>query len=154
MNVDIGYFALKTASAYNNFHYEEICFDPEFMEDVVSKCIVIFKHVIVPELITGAVRKSLEHSEIDNSVNQMSNCEVVDTPPQFFEAEAVSSAAEYVCKVCSKECIDGPKFFSQMSIFCDYCNNWFHWKCVHVKGTEKFLKKKSLKWKCPICSKN
>ena len=33
------------------------------------------------------------------------------------------------------------------------CKQWFHyWVCVGLKGTETFLKRRHLEWKCPFMS--
>ena len=36
-----------------------------------------------------------------------------------------------------------------MSVCCDCSQEWFHWVCVGLKGTEPFLSKQKLQWKCP-----
>ena len=56
MGVESGYFAVKTASMYSNFHWEEIFFDPHFMEDVLSRCVTVFAKIIIPELLYGKVK--------------------------------------------------------------------------------------------------
>ncbi|XP_070541309.1 uncharacterized protein [Ptychodera flava] len=94
----VGYFALKTASPYNNLHFEEICFDPMLMEEVYSKCLVVFKSIIIPELIHGKVRKEIE----------MTGCNVEQTPQVTQECrdehvenpnENTSCITEYICNL-------------------------------------------------------
>ncbi|CAH1277499.1 Hypp9666 [Branchiostoma lanceolatum] len=59
-HADIGYFAVKTASPYSNFHCEEICIDTQLLNDVVDKVKRVFEAVIMPELIHGNLRKRME----------------------------------------------------------------------------------------------
>ena len=51
----------------------------------------------------------------------------------------VSSVVGYLHLVCHSECLDEPVNFNDMSISCDFCEQWFHWVCVGLKGTETFL---------------
>ena len=50
------------------------------------------------------------------------------------------------------ECREEPKEFNKMSIACDRCNQWFHWKCVDLTGEEAFLEDLNLIWMCDSCS--
>ncbi|CAH1263009.1 Hypp2612 [Branchiostoma lanceolatum] len=59
-HADIGYFAVKTASPYSNFHCEEICIDTQLLNDAVDKVKRVFEAVIMPELIHGNLRKRME----------------------------------------------------------------------------------------------
>lgn len=140
---DKGYFALKTVAPHNNFHCEEVMFDPEFMEEVVKKCVTFFEKIVVPELLSGQLLKELQEKEVSSAMSTV----LVPGPPAV-------SASEYICSTCTKECVEEPSVFEEMSINCDYCSGWFHWVCVQVKGREKFLSKQSLKWKCPTCKLN
>ena len=51
----------------------------------------------------------------------------------------VSSVVDYMFLVCHSECLDEPVNFNDMNISCDFCEQWFHWVCVGLKGTETFL---------------
>ena len=145
---ETGYFAVKTASPYNNFHWEEICFDPMYLEDVIAKAAKFFEVILMPEIIHGYVKKQME-TDTNDAANTSSATPCMQ--PNSLPA-LVSSAIEYECNVCHGECIDDPKTFDDMSIHCDYCKRWYHWICVNVKGDELFLRRKALKWSCPACT--
>ncbi|XP_071143980.1 uncharacterized protein [Mytilus edulis] len=64
-----------------------------------------------------------------------------------------SESEIYICSLCMLECDWEPAEMQFESIACDKCNCWFHYKCVNIKGTEKFLKKDQNNWFCPNCSR-
>ena len=71
------------------------------------------------------------------------------------EPQPQSSGADvdvYPCKVCAQPCSEEPETIEHDRIACESCNQWHHFKCVGLKGDERFLKRKSSKWKCPACS--
>lgn len=158
-NADMGYFALKTASPYNNFHCEQILFDPMLLEELVDKATLVFKTIILPELTHGHLKKKMDEAKEQESAHQRSILTTSTVEPDTSVAADVpqdtatpsSSAVEFACSICKTECIDEPDLFEDMSIYCDLCTKWFHWVCVKVTGTEKFLKRKTLKWFCPLC---
>ena len=58
---DVGYFCVKTApcSLENNFYYQEVYLNTDFLEEAVMKARVFFKEIVVPELLTGSVKKGM-----------------------------------------------------------------------------------------------
>ena len=104
LNSETGFFCLKTVSPYDNFHWEEIVFDPMYMEEVLEKATIIFKEVIIPEILQGVVKQSMLSEQCAS--NDETSAAIVcfkDTKKVF-----VSDAAEYPCNVCKKECVDEP----------------------------------------------
>ena len=144
-----GFFCVKTVSPYNNFHCEEISFDPMFMEDVVEKATLVFKKIIIPELLEGLVKKNM--SKDSNNNVDTSDPTIIDIVACGGSDNTHTSATEYPCKVCKRECIEEPFADTDMSILCDKCDNWFHWVCVRINGKERFLKSETLKWYCVHC---
>ena len=143
-HADAGYFCLRTASPINNLHVEEIPFDPMLMEETIEKAKVFFKSVVVPELLTGKLRE-----EIDTGSTL---CRTEDLLPGVTQQPVPSSSDNnYVCRVCCQTCVDEPAEFRERSVSCDCCQEWFHWVCVGLKGTEPFLSNQKLQWKCPFC---
>jgi hypothetical protein len=65
--------------------------------------------------------------------------------------EPESSTSVFKCPVCNNCLEEDPETFEEQSIACDYCNNWYHCKCVSLTGNEPCFKKKSTKWKCANC---
>ena len=58
---DVGYFCVKTVpcSLENNFYYQEVYLNADFLEEAVMKAHLFFKEVVVPELLTGSVKKGM-----------------------------------------------------------------------------------------------
>lgn len=147
-HAEVGYFCVKTASPYENLHCEEICFDPMLMEETIEKAQVFFKSVVAPELLYGELKKKMESTE---SSSDGVVPPTTENDPIVTDEPVVSSVVDFMCLVCHKECIDEPVNFNDMSVCCDFCKQWFHWVCVGLKGTETFLKRQHLKWKCSFC---
>lgn len=149
-HAEVGYFCLKTASPYDNLHCEEIDFDPMLMAETIEKVQIFFKLVVAPELLHGKLKNKMEltGSSSDGLVPPATES---DTTVHVTEEPVVSSIVDYMCLVCHKECLDEPVNFNDMSVCCDVCKQWFHWGCVGLKGTETFLKRRHLEWKCPFC---
>lgn len=149
-HAEVGYFCLKTASPYDNLHCEEIDFDPMLMAETIEKVQIFFKLVVAPELLHGKLKNKMEltGSSSDGLVPPATES---DTTVHVTEEPVVSSVVDYMCLVCHKECLDEPVNFNDMSVCCDVCKQWFHWGCVGLKGTETFLKRRHLEWKCPFC---
>ena len=151
----MGYFAIKTASQYNNFHHEKISFNPSFTEGAIRKSTIFFEKVVIPEIYHGTIKKICQDTEI----NVVQSPSVITTRPEPTccestapQASVTSSSMQFQCSLCCKECIDEPLVFNDMSINCDKCGDWFHWLCVNISGNEVFLKKKRMVWHCPECS--
>lgn len=60
----------------------------------------------------------------------------------------------FSCPVCQSTILENPKTYKDQSIGCDFCNEWYHYKCVSLKGNENCLTKKNSKWKCPNCKES
>jgi len=58
---DVGYFCVKTApcSLENNFYYQDVYLNTGFLEEAAVKAHLFFKEVVVPELLTGSVKKGM-----------------------------------------------------------------------------------------------
>ena len=57
----------------------------------------------------------------------------------------------YKCPTCKKILADNPEEPEDASIACDQCNQWFHFKCQRLSGSEAFLKRSSSTWSCAAC---
>ena len=56
---DVRYFCVKTACRENNLFSQDVYMNPDFFEEAVVKAHLFFKEVVVPELLTGSVKKSM-----------------------------------------------------------------------------------------------
>lgn len=101
-DADVGYFFLQTASPYNRYHTEEICFDPLLVEEIIAKSTLFFRSVIQPELLEEKGEKSgTAGSSSPEALQSMpSSAGNVVTP--------TSLAVECPCVVCTKECVGEP----------------------------------------------
>lgn len=50
----------------------------------------------------------------------------------------------FSCPVCQSTILENPKTYKDQSIGCDFCNEWYHYKCISLKGNENCLTKKKL----------
>ena len=69
----------------------------------------------------------------------------------IFENENVAGAV--FCGKCKLVCTENPECVADQSIACDSCNNWYHYSCMGIKGTEQFLQSAGSVWKCVSCRK-
>ncbi len=134
---ETGYFCVRTAAPEDNLHCQEVDMNTDFLEEVVGKAEIFFRKVVVPELMTGNVRKTMQ-----DAANSSSPAEVgtEETQPDF------------PCGKCCLPCPEEPEEFNEMSVGCDSCNQWFHWQCVNLTGNETFLKEQNIAWMCDSCS--
>jgi len=93
-----------------------------------------------------------KHAESKRSIEDVSHDKTEDASVVKIKLE-VSEFEIYICSVCKSECEWEPTEIKNESITCDKCNCWFHYKCVHIKGNESFLKKESTSWFCCNCSR-
>lgn len=45
------------------------------------------------------------------------------------------------CPVCNRTILENPQTYQDQSIGCDYCNEWYHYKCVSQNGNVQTAKK-------------
>ena len=50
---------MRTAASECNLHCQEVFLNTEFLEEAMAKAEVFFKHVVLPELMTGHVQHVL-----------------------------------------------------------------------------------------------
>ncbi|XP_063400158.1 uncharacterized protein LOC134684780 [Mytilus trossulus] len=80
--------------------------------------------------------------------------EVAGKKPRMSTLEnEIASSDIFICGKCKKVCSEEPECIKDQSIGCDSCNNWFHYSCMAIKGTEKFLQSEVSTWKCVSCRK-
>ena len=139
---DVGYFCVKTACRENNLFSQEVYMNPDFLEEAVVKAHLFFKEVVVPELLTGSVKKSMAMTATCDSEPVMSN--YIGT---------TESVVDFPCGKCGAECLEEPKESKEMSIGCDCCDKWFHWQCANITGSECFILD-NLTWFCNSCKQN
>jgi len=139
---DVGYFCVKTACLGSNLHCQEVFMGNNLLEEAVAKADVFFKKVIVPELLTGNIKKIMESATTCASQTSASH-------DMYWE----ESEETICCGVCASQCPEEPKEFNEMSIGCDRCNKWFHWQCVNVTGNESFILD-NLTWVCHNCQES
>lgn len=63
------------------------------------------------------------------------------------------STNEIHCGVCDLVCTDNPTSIQEQSIGCSSCDEWFHWHCVGVKGSDKCVVQDNFPWHCSLCIK-
>lgn len=56
---DVGYFCARTAAPKCSLHCQEVYMNTDFLEEAMAKAEVFFRLVVVPELITGNVKKAM-----------------------------------------------------------------------------------------------
>lgn len=67
--------------------------------------------------------------------------------------ETSNTVDVYVCPICDQICAEEPEDEGSASIGCDKCNNWYHYKCVKLRGNELFLKDSASTWFCTTCKR-
>ena len=90
---------------------------------------------MVLELITGNVKKAMQ-----DVAAMATTCHPHDS--------TVKTKPDFPCGKCGLEWPEEPKEFNEMSVGCDGCNLWFHWKCVNLTGKETFLKEQNVTRMC------
>ena len=133
---EVGYFCVRTAASECNLHCQEVFLNTEFLEEAMAKAEVFFKQVVLPELMTGHVKKAMQDAS--------TACSVADGEEK--------GEPEFPCGKCGIECPEEPNEFKEMSIGCDRCNQWFHWQCVELTGEEAVLEDQNFIWMCDACS--
>ena len=78
----------------------------EFLEEAMAKAEVFFKQVVLPELMTGHVKKAMKDA--------CTACSVA--------GDEEKGEPEFPCGKCGRECPEEPKEIKEMSIGCDRCN--------------------------------
>ena len=51
---------------------------------------------------------------------------------------------QYICGVCGLPCTDNPASEAELSIGCDSCEEWYHYPCIGLTGSEPFLSRKRM----------
>ena len=132
------YFCLKTPSPSDNLYCKEIDFDPMLMEETIEKAQIFYKLVGALELLHGKLKNKME---LTGSISDGLVPPATESSTSVTEEPVVSSVVDYMHLFCHRECLDEPVNFNDMSISCDFCEQWFNWVCVSLKGTETFLKR-------------
>jgi DNA-directed RNA polymerase subunit RPC12/RpoP len=173
-------FVVRTTAKSDNIHIERIAYNNVYIEQMVTKCEVFFKTVIIPELYNKKIQRfyntkvveQIVHSLIENVVTvaeasvtttPQPSTSAVTTPQPSTSADTTpqpSTSADttpqpstsYVCKTCNNVVIDDPSSVKEQSIACDYCEHWYHYPCVGIKGDERFLSSARAKWYCGECA--
>lgn len=57
-------------------------------------------------------------------------------------SDDITQPSVFNCPVCNTSISENPDKFDEQSIGCDFCNNWYHYKCVSLTGKESCLKKR------------
>lgn len=66
----------------------------------------------------------------------------------------ISNDPIFTCPSCKKNIAENPERDEDESFGCHFCNEWFHNKCVSLRGNENCLIKENVKWKCSKCKEN
>ena len=137
-------FVVRTVSNTNNIFVERITLDDEYVDFIRPKLKCFFFNGILPEMKTGSVQDIVISNAVKKTMTTMLNkLDTIQTVPTVSDI--------YPCGVCAEECEEEPDE-GGFSIGCDNCSRWFHYKCVGITGSEKFLKKRKSSWKCNGCS--
>ena len=62
-----------------------------------------------------------------------------------FENEHVAGVV--LCERYKQVCTKDPECVVDQSIACDSCNDWYHYSCMGIKGSEQFLQSAASVWK-------
>lgn len=124
-------------SCNGNF-LKRINFEEKYFADVQVNLIDFFKKIIAPK-----VCEKLNIPVISCQVKMLNECE-----PKPMEVE--SNGGVYFCLICKSQIQEqeNVKSFSQRSICCDMCDNWYHFKCV---GMSKSVLNTTSSWFCKTC---
>ena len=150
-------------------HIEVIHHDDTVMQEIVTKSLVFFNSVILPELYTGQVRNEhenenrsdlhvvgLESSVIECVIPDDTSAVDHDAHPIISEVDNAVHVdvtdTEFLCAICQKCYVCTPRTRAEMSIECTICKSWYHILCVGFKGSEKFVTDDSKQWCCSHCS--
>ena len=131
-----------TCPRLGDLHCQEVLMNTDFLEDAVVKAKVFFREVVLPELLTGNIKKGLDAATTCTSHPCMNN-----------DICTEESEVDFPCGKCGLECLGEPVEFNELSIGCDFCNQWFHWQCTRLTGNESFLADNST-WMCDCCQSN
>lgn len=68
---EAGYFCVRTAAPEDNLHCQDVDMNTGFLEEVVAKAELFFRKVVVPELMTGEVKKTMQDAAISTSLAEL-----------------------------------------------------------------------------------
>lgn len=112
---------MRMAAPEFSLHCQQVYMNTDFLEEVVAKAELFFKEVVVPELITGNVKKSMQ------DVAAM-------TATSHADDSTEKTQLDFPCGKCGLECPKEPKDFHEMSAGCESCILWLHWQRVNLTG--------------------
>jgi len=138
-------FVVRTVSSTNNFHVERIYIDHIYLSHLFPKLEYFFMNAIVPEYKTRQIQDLIITNGVKETMNRI--LDKLDSGIPSANAALVA----YPCGVCWQNCASNPNKDGQ-SIGCDECQKWFHYKCLGLTGSERFLRKRKSTWKCQDCT--
>lgn len=97
-----------------------------------------------------SLKQSLHQTFVKKNIPVISCQEKMldECEPKPMEVE--SNGGVYFCLICKSQIQEqeNVKSFSQRSICCDMCDNWYHFKCV---GMSKSVLNTTSSWFCKTC---
>ncbi|XP_014664454.1 PREDICTED: uncharacterized protein LOC106806842 [Priapulus caudatus] len=136
-------FVVRTVSASDSLFVERIGLDLDYIAAARPKLELFFRKGIVPELVT----RNIEKGVIDRAVKKAMESMLV-----AIESSEPTQNTDYPCGMCDEVCQAHPVATEENSICCDNCDRWFHYICAGIQGSENFLKKRKVNWKCSGCT--
>ena len=175
-NTNTCVFGLRTLHKDGLF-IEVISKDDSVIAEILAKCPIFFKEVIIKEfffenelikVVMDTILKTVctdifkvKSGTKTNTLNRKRKavgglpCADPATVVNFDTCSVVTvdtSDTGYICDVCKQSCISDPVRFEDLSIECSTCKYWYHLKCVSLNGTESCVTNARTKWYCAKCS--
>ena len=139
-------------------------FDSDYWsKDLEPQLDMFFHRFIVPELITGRLKKATEMADkvLQDPVAQSIVSNATDSQSSLHDNVDDNSTLNdtdngYKCTICQEVLLNEPKFIKDYSIGCEctvcipQCDVWVHWKCCKPKFTKKHVESGRI-WKCSTC---
>ena len=120
----------------HDYHLERIVFNAEFWSVGVVHMELMFTQFVVPELLTGTIKSTLEVGSVATPPVRNKR---IPTPgvtggrkKQSRQVFTTENWPVYLCGTCSKMCVEVGDIANDCgnSIGCDVCGKCHHWGCV------------------------
>ena len=152
----------------NGLFIETICYESEFVDELIAKSRIFFDEVILSELYSRKIRNAMEASEAKENANlgastasSIVECvvpvdsTVVDLGEYCVEGTVALDTGmvvsvggdSYTCSICKSECLTNATRQKEKSIKCCLCKMYYHASCVGVHDNPCL-------WFCFACSES
>ena len=154
-------------------HYmEKIIFDNDFFRQMLSKLLIFWNDHFAKELLFGRPRNdphtnnndisvyvqpvtSTPSSEIavDFAINPPKNTQTKERGKRKGKTKVSTACVKqpiYMCSICKQMIPYIANNFEENSISCEFCEMWYHFKCVKIINEED-IPSESDSWFCDSC---